>query len=96
MGSEPTERERRQQSKKLATMLCRREIYFPTMVIIFQRKNLNDALLRRHKLLTRKHTRKSNVQTIISMKVKEEILYETLHETRFQDIDIGPKTENTL
>lgn len=29
-----------------------REIYSPPMVIIFQRKNLNDALLRRHKLLT--------------------------------------------
>lgn len=36
---------------------CIREIYFPPMVIIFQRKNLNDALLRRHKLLTRETTR---------------------------------------
>jgi hypothetical protein len=39
---------------------------FSTVVIIFQRKNLNDALLRRHKLLTmwRRKIHKSNEQNI--------------------------------
>lgn len=53
-------RERRNRDR--ARCIC--EIYFPNVVIIFQRKNLNDALLRRHKLLTmrRRKIHKSNVQ----------------------------------